>query len=59
MIERGLAERPGPDVPGQFAWADERRIAETLDAAGFGEHHVEALDFAAGLLLSCYSCRFV
>jgi SAM-dependent methyltransferase len=48
MVERGLAEPPDPSAPGQFAWADERRIAETLDAAGFGEHHVEALDFAIG-----------
>ena len=46
MVERGLAEPPAPGVPGQFAWGEEGRIAEHLDAAGFAEHHVEPLDFS-------------
>jgi SAM-dependent methyltransferase len=45
LVARGLAEPPATDTPGQFAWADGRVIAELLDAAGFGEHHVEPLDF--------------
>ena len=45
LIQRGLAEPPDPSLPGQFAWGPEGRIAEHLEAAGFGEHHVEALDF--------------
>jgi hypothetical protein len=45
LVERGLAEPPAPDLPGQFAWADPRVISEHLDAAGFSEHHVEPLDF--------------
>jgi SAM-dependent methyltransferase len=46
MVERGLAEPPVPGAPGQFAWGEEGRIAEHLDAAGFTEHHVEPLDFS-------------
>jgi SAM-dependent methyltransferase len=45
LIARGLAEPPQPGLPGQFAWAREGMIAEQLEAAGFGEHHVEAVDF--------------
>ena len=45
MIDRGLAEPPAPGAPGQFAWAREGAIAETLEAAGFSEHHVETLSF--------------
>ena len=45
LIKRGLADPPDPSLPGQFAWGPEGRIAEHLEAAGFGEHHVEALDF--------------
>jgi SAM-dependent methyltransferase len=45
LIERGLAPAVDPDAPGQFAWADDVRIVEHLEAAGFTEHHVEALDF--------------
>ena len=45
LIARGLAEAPPPGLPGQFAWAREGVIAEQLEAAGFVEHHVEALDF--------------
>jgi hypothetical protein len=45
MVERGAAEPPDPDAPNQFSWADERVVAEHLDAAGFSEHHIEPLDF--------------
>jgi hypothetical protein len=45
LIERGLAEPPPSDGPGQFGWAREGIIAEQLDAAGFSEHGVEPLDF--------------
>ena len=46
LVERGHLERPDPDAPGQFAWARPGTIEEYLDAAGFGEHVVETLDFA-------------
>jgi SAM-dependent methyltransferase len=45
LVAAGLAEPPQPGLPGQFAWAREGVIAEHLEATGFGEHHVEALDF--------------
>jgi SAM-dependent methyltransferase len=45
LIARGAIEEGDPNAPGQFTWADESRIVDTLEAAGFTEHHVEALDF--------------
>ena len=45
VVAHGLLEPPDPDAPGQFAWARPGLIEERLDAAGFTEHHVEALDF--------------
>jgi SAM-dependent methyltransferase len=48
LIARGLAEPPQPGLPGQFSWGPEGIIAERVEAAGFGEHHVEALDFTIG-----------
>jgi SAM-dependent methyltransferase len=45
LVAHGLLEPPDPDAPGQFAWARPGLIEERLDAAGFTEHHVEALDF--------------
>jgi SAM-dependent methyltransferase len=45
MIERGVGEQGDPDAPNQFTWAQEGLVAEHLLAAGFTEHHVEALDF--------------
>ena len=45
LSERGLGGPQDPDVPHQFTWAEEGLIAEHLDAGGFVEHHVEALDF--------------
>jgi SAM-dependent methyltransferase len=44
LIDRGLAE-PIPPGPGQFAWAEEGVIADQLEAAGFVEYEVEAIDF--------------
>jgi len=46
LVERGHMERPDPEAPGQFAWARPGTIEERLDAAGFGEHEVETVDFA-------------
>jgi len=46
LVERGHLERPDPNAPGQFAWARPGTIEEHLDAAGFGEHVVETVDFA-------------
>jgi SAM-dependent methyltransferase len=45
LVARGLIEAPDPDAPGQFAWGRPGLVAEHLQAAGFAEHHVEALDF--------------
>jgi SAM-dependent methyltransferase len=45
LVRRGLAERGDEDAPGQFAWAKEGRIAGELQAAGFVEPQVEAIDF--------------
>jgi SAM-dependent methyltransferase len=42
---RILVEPPEPG-PGQFSWAEEGIIAEHLEAAGFVEYEVDALDFA-------------
>ncbi|HET8757239.1 MAG TPA: methyltransferase domain-containing protein [Solirubrobacteraceae bacterium] len=44
LLDRGLVEPPEPG-PGQFAWAEEGIIAEQLEAVGFVEYEVEALDF--------------
>ena len=44
-VEGGLLDPPDPAQPGPFSWAREGLIAEQLEAAGFTEHHVEALDF--------------
>ena len=40
LIRRGLEERPDPDAPGQFAWAEEGVIAERLQEAGFVDFEV-------------------
>jgi SAM-dependent methyltransferase len=48
MAERVVGEQGDPAAPHQFAWAEERLIAEHLQAGGFTEHHVEALDFTIG-----------
>jgi SAM-dependent methyltransferase len=45
LLRRGLVEPDDPDAPGQYAWAQEGRIAEELRAAGFVEPEVEAIEF--------------
>jgi SAM-dependent methyltransferase len=45
LVARGRAE-PAPPGPGQFAWAEEGVVAENLEAAGFVEYEVAAVDFA-------------
>jgi SAM-dependent methyltransferase len=42
LLERGLVES-GPS--GQFAWGEEGVVAERLEAAGFVEYEVEAVEF--------------
>jgi SAM-dependent methyltransferase len=44
VVELGLTEPPAPDEPGPFAFARPGRIEELLDAAGFDDPVVEALD---------------
>ena len=46
LRRRGLAEVPDPDAPGQFAWARQEVIAETLQAAGFVDFELDSVDFA-------------
>lgn len=43
LRERGLV--PPPQDPGQFTWADPSLILETMQAAGFVEPAVDAVDF--------------
>jgi SAM-dependent methyltransferase len=45
LQNRNILEKPAPDEPGQFTWADPDRIDETLGAAGFVEFEIEAVDF--------------
>jgi SAM-dependent methyltransferase len=45
LVSRGLLERPDPDEPGQFAWADEGVIAERLEEAGFVDYEIATVDF--------------
>jgi SAM-dependent methyltransferase len=45
LAERGHAEAPDPDAPGQFTFAREGMLLELLEGAGFvDELEVEALD---------------
>ena len=44
LVARGKVE-PVPPGPGQFFWAPEGAIAETLEAAGFVEHEVDSVAF--------------
>jgi SAM-dependent methyltransferase len=46
LVQRGLAERPPPDEPGPFALADEARLHELIEEAGFSEIEVDGLEFA-------------
>ncbi len=45
LQRRGILEKDPPG-PGQFTWADPNDIIETMEAAGFVEPEVEAVDFA-------------
>jgi SAM-dependent methyltransferase len=44
MIERGLMQREPPDTPGPLAFGVPGRIEELLDATGFDDIEVQALD---------------
>jgi SAM-dependent methyltransferase len=46
LIARGLVEPPDPTQPGQFTWAREGVIADQLEAGGFVDFEVDAVDFA-------------
>ena len=45
LSDRGVGEQSDPSSPHQFSWAPDGVVAEQLAAAGFGEHHVETLEF--------------
>jgi SAM-dependent methyltransferase len=45
LLERGLVEPVEPGGGGQFTWGEGGVVAERLEAAGFVEYEVEALDF--------------
>ena len=45
LRRRGLVEPPDPDAPGQFAWARQEIIAETLQAAGFVDFELDSVAF--------------
>ena len=46
MLARGLIEPPAPGTPGPFVLGDRDRVAQLLDATGFEDAVVEAIDFA-------------
>lgn len=46
LRRRGLAEAPEPGAPGQFAWARQETVAETLQAAGFVDFELHSVGFA-------------
>jgi SAM-dependent methyltransferase len=45
VLARGIGERPAPGTPGPFALGEPGRIEGLLDAAGFEDPVIEALDF--------------
>jgi SAM-dependent methyltransferase len=45
LLDRGLVDPVEPGRGGQFAWGEEGVVADHLDAAGFVEYEVEAIDF--------------
>jgi SAM-dependent methyltransferase len=45
-IERGLVPPPEPGTPGPFSFAEPGRIEELLEATGFDDIVVEAVDFS-------------
>jgi SAM-dependent methyltransferase len=44
LVERGLSEPPVPGAPGMFSFSAPGRIEELLDAAGFDDVVVDAVD---------------
>jgi ubiquinone/menaquinone biosynthesis C-methylase UbiE len=48
LVEHGLAERPDPAAPGPFALGDAARLREMLEAAGFAEIVVDAVEVTRG-----------
>jgi len=46
LVELGLAEPPDPSRPGMFVLADESRLEELLDAAGFMDVLVDGVDLS-------------
>jgi len=46
LVERGFEPPPDPELPSMFSFARPGRIEELLDAAGFADWRVEAVDFA-------------
>ncbi len=46
LLELGLAEPPDPSLPGPFALAEEGRLAEVLEDAGFSDVEVVAVTLA-------------
>jgi SAM-dependent methyltransferase len=46
MVQRGLVEPPDPAEPGPLAFGVPGRIEELLDATGFDDVEVQAIDFA-------------
>ena len=47
LVDRGLVDpiEPGSGPGGQFAWGEEGIVAEHIEAAGFVDYEVEALEF--------------
>jgi SAM-dependent methyltransferase len=46
LVDRGLMEPPDPTEPGPLAFAQPGRVEELLEAAGFDDVEVDAVDFA-------------
>jgi SAM-dependent methyltransferase len=46
LVRHGLVEPPEPGAPGQFTWGEEGEIAENLEAAGFVDYEIDAVEFA-------------
>ena len=45
LVKRGLEEWLDPGAPGQFAWADQRVIADRLQEGGFVDFELAAVEF--------------
>jgi SAM-dependent methyltransferase len=46
LVERALVQPPDPTLPGQFSWAQPGEIPERLEAAGFVDYEVDAIEFS-------------